>query len=95
MVKRRPLAMPELGSCACSGSGRAWRLRAAGHSQGEKPEPLGAQAVPPVPPVLERAEPPPTSLSTSPMSLPSDRAGAHARRDPACGGVRRRALPRQ
>ena len=30
-----PLAVPELGSCACSG--RAWRLWAARHSQGQRP----------------------------------------------------------
>eukprot|EP00964_Phaeocystis_antarctica_P138090 scaffold102748_cov45-Phaeocystis_antarctica.AAC.1 len=44
-----PLAVPQLGSCACSG--RAWWLRAAQHSQ-EKARPLGA---PPPPRVLERS----------------------------------------
>ena len=41
--------MPQLGSCASSG--RAWRLRAARHSQ-EEADPLGAQ---PLPRVLEPA----------------------------------------
>ena len=49
MVKAPALAVPQLGSCASSG--RAWRLWAARHSQGEA-QPLGAQ---PVPRVLERA----------------------------------------
>ena len=44
-----PWAAPQLGSCASSG--RAWRLRAAPHSQ-EEADPLGAQ---PLPRVLERA----------------------------------------
>ena len=38
-----PLAGPQLGSCASAG--RAWRLRAARHSQGET-QPLGAQPPP-------------------------------------------------
>ena len=41
--QRRPLAVPQLGSCASSG--RAWRLWAARHSQGEA-GPLGAQPLP-------------------------------------------------
>ena len=44
-----PLTGPQLGSCASSG--RAWRLRATRHSQGEA-GPLGAQ---PLPRVLEPA----------------------------------------
>ena len=49
MVKLPPLAAPQLGPCASSG--RAWRLWAARHSQGEA-QPLGAQ---PLPRVLELA----------------------------------------
>ena len=45
MVKVLSLAVPQLGSCASSG--RAWRLRAARHSQAEA-GPLGAQPLPPV-----------------------------------------------
>ena len=48
-VKGPALAVPQLGSCASSA--RAWRLRAARHSQGEAPPP-GAQ---PPPRGLERA----------------------------------------
>ena len=48
-VKVAPLAGPQLGSSASSG--RAWRLRAARHSQ-EEAGPLGAQ---PLPRVLELA----------------------------------------
>ena len=43
MVKAAPLAVPEVGSCACSG--RAWRLCAARHSQ-EEAGPRGAQPLP-------------------------------------------------
>ena len=43
-----PLAASQLGSCASSG--RAWRLWAARHSQ-EEGDPLGAQPLPPKPPI--------------------------------------------
>ena len=49
MVKVAPLAVPQLGSC--TSSGRAWRLCAARHSQGEA-RPVGSQ---PRPQLLERA----------------------------------------
>ena len=49
MVRVRPLAVPQLGSCASSR--RALRLQAARHSQ-EEASPLWAQ---PMPRVLERA----------------------------------------
>ena len=51
MLKLPPSAVPEIGSCASSLSGRAWRLRAARHSQGG-PRPLGSR---PRPQLLERA----------------------------------------
>ena len=49
MAESRPLAVPQLSSCASSG--RAWRLRAARHSR-EEAGPLGAK---PLPRVFERA----------------------------------------
>ena len=57
-----PLAAPQLGACASSG--RAWRLRAARHSQ-EEADPLGSQ---PLPRVLELATS--KAVDTAPFDHP-------------------------
>ena len=68
-----PLAVPQLGSCATSG--RAWRLWAAQHSQGEA-QPLGAR---PPPWVLEPA------ASKAADVTAVDHAGVAPRRDRRAG----------
>ena len=51
MVKLRPLAVPQLGSCASPG--HAWWLRTARYSQGEA-VPLGAEPLPELPLTLHQ-----------------------------------------
>ena len=60
MAKRRPLAVPELGSCATTG--RAWRLWAASTLPEEGGWLLGA---PPLPQLLESA----TSKTADPADI--------------------------
>ena len=76
MVKGRPLAVPQLGSCASSG--RAWRLWAAWHSQGEAWS-LGSQ---PLPRVLELA-----ASTAADITALDHVGGAHGRLGgDGCGG---------
>eukprot|EP00964_Phaeocystis_antarctica_P139696 scaffold104499_cov30-Phaeocystis_antarctica.AAC.1 len=72
MVNVAPSAAPQLGSSASPG--RAWRLRAARHSQGEAGPP-GAQ---PLPRVLERAA---SKVADSPRLRPCRRG---RRATPSC-----------